>query len=1120
MQKWDRTTYRATRLTLALALFIPSVLQADDLSKYHVVARTGDLGIERIDREVSVNDLGTVAFVGRFSEPGTGVEIGHIFVGYGTPGSLVDISPSISSFRDTAIDPRVQINNLEQVLIRRIQFIPAPLGPIPVSYIETWNASLVDGRTTLVYGEALLGNVDGLYPDPSINNDGGIVFTGLNGGTDIIGTLTSEGGWIADLLAEHPRPMIADDNRFVMRLGTDRIIVFPPRFFPYTRVAGPQEGFAAVGRMPGISDVGDDHRLVAFYGDLGAGTTLADQLGPGPGIFVHRSGETFRVAGLAENNHLDPGEWFRDENNDTEFEAHDELDYGPFSGFLPDHRVCVNNRGYVLYLATDAEGHTGLFLSRLNPEGASVPVTEPMRIVTQGDVLEGLDGQITDLELYDSLGNRGVPGDIAFWCRTSTGIEAVVRAEIIRPPVIFVPGIGGTHLRNTDDDLVWFSLRTFNPFFLDDLDINNRVNVDDVVRDVRIAGFRAMIIYDDLISMLRDEVGYREFPVGLNPGTDDSLDSERPEFFVFPYDWRLSNVDTAEALRVFIVDVTMAYRRMYDDPEPDVPVDIIAHSMGGLVARRYILDNEPEQVVRRLVTIGTPFLGAAKVPMIMETGEWFDGIPGFFMSEGVIRDLIRGFQGAHELISSRAYYDIGAVAPFVESGWDINGNGIDVETYTYDQLRDFLNARYPRTMPGNAAEQFHTLRQDDWRGDTSGPDLLHIVGLQAREKTIDIVRAGIPVSIFGRQIFVRDRMTVEEHRGDGTVPIVSAKRNGPAGNLNAPDATVCTYLGKVDDDEDTDTDHLVEHNGLTRNPIVHDNIRYFLRTGVALPCVEPVGTGAPSFYVRMTGIQNEPVLRDDLGNMTAFSGEGGQEIPDARRVRAGTHSFDFSLVGRHTYSIEFVAPAEPFWIEILIGASRTEPNEAVRYLDVTLPNGTPVLLTIGPGIALEYDGDGNGSYESLQLPTFQAANAAAADIDPPEIVAVRRVTHRAGEMVEVELDVRDAENGVAEVFYSVDGVEADPYTEPLNLDPTTVPAVYAFATDNIGNRSSLRTFYIGFEPGDCDGSGTVELREFGSLIRCLDGPGGAVRDGCSCFDVDGDRDIDLGDYARLRVTEH
>ena len=85
------------------------------------------------------------------------------------------------------------------------------------------------------------------------------------------------------------------------------------------------------------------------------------------------------------------------------------------------------------------------------------------------------------------------------------------------------------------------------------------------------------------------------------------------DLFPFPYDWRKSNTETAEALRLRIME---AKNLCLCDK-----VDIVAHSMGGLVARQYIQSGDYGHDIDQLIFLGTPHLGAPKAYLIWETGE-------------------------------------------------------------------------------------------------------------------------------------------------------------------------------------------------------------------------------------------------------------------------------------------------------------------------------------------------------------------------------------------------------------------------------------------------------------------------------------------------------------------
>lgn len=60
-------------------------------------------------------------------------------------------------------------------------------------------------------------------------------------------------------------------------------------------------------------------------------------------------------------------------------------------------------------------------------------------------------------------------------------------------------------------------------------------------------------------------------------------------------------------------------------------------------------------------------------------------------------------------------------------------------------------------------------------------------------------------------------------------------------------------------------------------------------------------------------------------------------------------------------------------------------------------------------------------------------------------------------------------------------------------------------------------FWFGVSPGDCNSDGGVDLHDHGDFEACMAGP--RIEPPCEsypCFDRDGDRDVDLADYAILQ----
>lgn len=79
-------------------------------------------------------------------------------------------------------------------------------------------------------------------------------------------------------------------------------------------------------------------------------------------------------------------------------------------------------------------------------------------------------------------------------------------------------------------------------------------------------------------------------------------------FFEFPYDWRLDNRISAQRLS----SASKEWLGKWRDRHPDARLILIAHSMGGLVARHFIEVLGGWRDTRMLITLGTPHRGSVK----------------------------------------------------------------------------------------------------------------------------------------------------------------------------------------------------------------------------------------------------------------------------------------------------------------------------------------------------------------------------------------------------------------------------------------------------------------------------------------------------------------------------
>lgn len=155
-------------------------------------------------------------------------------------------------------------------------------------------------------------------------------------------------------------------------------------------------------------------------------------------------------------------------------------------------------------------------------------------------------------------------------------------AKTGKAPLIIIPGLTGSELVNEkDDSLVWF-LRTRAKD--DDLRLpispNLARNRDgliarDIIRNVKFLKILPEIeIYDKLIDALEKRGNYREGKWDAPPET-----GYQDTFYVFAYDWRRDNVENARLLERKIKALKTKLKK------PNLKFNVVAHSMGGLIAR-------------------------------------------------------------------------------------------------------------------------------------------------------------------------------------------------------------------------------------------------------------------------------------------------------------------------------------------------------------------------------------------------------------------------------------------------------------------------------------------------------------------------------------------------------
>ncbi|MFE5945322.1 esterase/lipase family protein [Streptomyces sp. NPDC056480] len=219
--------------------------------------------------------------------------------------------------------------------------------------------------------------------------------------------------------------------------------------------------------------------------------------------------------------------------------------------------------------------------------------------------------------------------------------------------------------------------------------------------------------------------------------------ASRVKVVTMPYDWRLSNRYTALRLRDFIDDELSHWRQ--ESEQPDAKAVIVAHSMGGLVARYCLEVLGVRDRVRRLITLGTPYRGSVKA-LGMVTGHMPEWVPGR-VSEGLHRAAV-SMPGLWQLLPTYPCF---------------SPSGSDTPI-------GLTEARLPGLDAGKLADavRFHKEIADAVAANGAPPYTHHVfVGVRQGTPQAAAATSG------GRWVYA-ERPLDRRYAGDGTVPRLSA----------------------------------------------------------------------------------------------------------------------------------------------------------------------------------------------------------------------------------------------------------------------------------------------------------------------------------------------------------
>lgn len=612
------------------------------------------------------------------------------------------------------------------------------------------------------------------------------------------------------------------------------------------------------------------------------------------------------------------------------------------------------------------------------------------------------------------LGMKTIPDDTDDDGTTTTPPVVTPPTETTEHnPVIIVPGITGSTLTKEygDKSELWLNLTKLalspTDSYLDDLKLLQAgtpstvrpVVVGDIIRSAS-----TVDIFSGLINAFKGK-GYVE-------GTD---------LFVFPYDWRLSNTTNQALLK----DMVAAALKKSGKTK----VDVIAHSMGGLLVKDYIAEN-PTAPIDHLFYIAVPHLGAPKTFKTLMYGDDMGfryslnpelQIP--VLNEARSKLISQNMPAVYELLPSKKYIDI--LGPYIDDRSQASPL-LNVEATEAVMAKD---GRNEKMFP--FAEKLH-----------EKTDNLDVSKIRA----YDFAGCGATKTVSGFTLTKEQSLTltgfklVPEHRlqyaaGDGVVPMNSANAGNGAINYYIPSGS---------------------HGTIPSLPAVQNAIIALLQgktvTGIS-DKVSSCNLGGDIVEV------HSPVsldIYDEQGRHTGLTPDGIEYgIPNVQYDVIDNEKSAF-LPSGPTYKI--ITKAESAGIADMY-VSHTDGNDTVThqayYNAVPLVSDKSVgTMTLGPNTVdplIAFDDTEDEVSDRTIAPSASLDEKGADDSVAPVTTAVFDGTA-------VTLVAADAGSGVLNTKYSTDNIVWNTYTKPFAavVDST----VYFVSIDKAGNTEEIKQLKV------------------------------------------------------------
>jgi|GEM_PF-2684667 len=607
---------------------------------------------------------------------------------------------------------------------------------------------------------------------------------------------------------------------------------------------------------------------------------------------------------------------------------------------------------------------------------------------------------------------------------------------IERNPVLIIPGIMGTEIKKGSTTLwpdILRMLRTKSDKFMDPLSFSvDQVPIDDELEFTEVLGKPSKFLdYTEKLTNHLKSLGY----------------TEDVDLFTFPYDWRrdLGYIATSEEGS----DANQSLKEKIDQIIADTgagKIDIVAHSQGGLVTKKLLLDlPDYKNKINKVIFVGVPNLGAPKAAKVLLYGDTMDvAFLGMGLDPDEVHKISQNMPAIYQLLPSREYFNHSL--GYYANASRLNPKSPTLHTVTLDssETLKFLKDSGLNSSLIDNADNFHSVNYDNMNFSPGNMKAYNLAGCQT----------GTPGKIMKK---VDGTYQIFYVPGDGTVPIFSASNIFGAATFYALESSHGTML-------------------------TQDGLREYiisLITGTPPPVTEKVT--AIKTDCRFNGLQvsiHSPVdleFYDELGNRMGPNPDGSFDfqISGGAYDIIGHEKFAFLPAG-HTYTIKLLGTGDgefDFYSTII---ENEKPISTAYYAHVPIMALSTGETQIIPSNyqPIHLDDDHNGVIDRSVYPTSITNGDALEDFTPP--VTDFEINGRSIKLKATDPTLAGEESktsGLLGIWFRIDSGEYKNYDGGITVTEPGPHVVEVQAIDNAGNREPIQTINLNIESGSSAASG-------------------------------------------------